>query len=428
MAVDLKTLNLRKNVIFAMVSFLANAGLVFVSYRLIILQGGIETVGLWSTLFAWTSLIRIGDVGMASASLRFAALCDPVSDKVKLRGYIETGIIANAALFLLLTFVGYFILSSYLPQLVEPRMLEDARIVLPLMMAGFYLMNLSGVVGGSMQGLHLGYISSQMSVAGSLLQMVLVLFLVPHLGLAGMAWAQIAQYALTLAIGWFLVRRTAGLPLMIPVMFSRVAFREMLSFSLKAQLANIANGLFEPLSKIAVSHFAGLQALGIYELAYKTLWLPRTGIIGGVTAMMPSLTTLLKSDPAKVWPLYTKSARYATLAVTGTCIGLIAASPLISWLWLGQFNWEYTIFVTVLSFGMVGNAWGAAAYNLGAITGNLANNIAVNTLTLLFLGILILITGLVGANAAGLVFVIACGMGFGGVAIRVTNERLLKQR
>lgn len=417
-------LNLKKNVIFALMAFGVNIALVFVGYRLIIMQGGIEAVGVWSTLFAWTSLIRIGDVGMASATLRFAAMHDLESELSTIRDYIETGIISNCLLFGLLAIAGYAVMNTQLLRLIGPAHFEEARRILPVMFLGFFLMNSANVILGSVQGLHLGFVNSQLTVVGNIVQIAAVFVLVPMFGLLGLAWAQVIQYSGMAIVAWIIVRSRIGSRAIIPLGFSMPAFREMLGFSLKSQAVNVSDGLFEPLSKILVSHFGGLHMQGLYELAYKTLWLPRNAVISGVSAMIPTLTNLLKTDPAKVPPLYRRSVTYAALAVLALSLGLVAASPLISWIWMGHVEIDYTYFVAIFAVGVVLNALGAPAYNLAIVTGRLANNITVNLLVLVTLGL----AGVVAGSflpAHALVAVIAASMAIGGVAIKTRNERLI---
>lgn len=418
-------LNLKKNVVSALVSVTVNIGLVFVSYRLLILEGGVTAVGLWSMLFAWTTLIRVGDVGMANATMRFAALHDLASDPRTVRAYVETGIIANSALFAVLSVIGYVVLDSLLDRVVEPAHLAEAHQVLPVMFGGFLAMNVANSLSGSIQGLHLGYIGYRLSVIGNVVQIAAVLALVPSFGLVGMAWSQVIQYTILTVASWVVVRRTVMSPNYLPVLFDRAALRAMLGFSLKAQVANVTNGLFEPVSKILVSHFGGLHAQGLYELAFKSLFLPRTAIVSGVTAMIPTLTHLLQNEPDRVGPLYRTSVRYSTGAVLAVSIAIIAASPVISWIWIGHVERDYTLFIALLAGGIVLNAFGAAAYNLAVVTGRLRNNVIVNTA---MLGSLI-VSGLVVGTLLplpALVGTIAVCLGLGGLAIKIRNERFLK--
>lgn len=416
--------NLRKNIVSASLAFGVNIGLVFLSYKLIVISGGIQAVGLWSTLFAWTSLIRIGDVGMASATMRFTAMYDTESDLDSIQDYVVTGTVTNIALFGLLAAIGYFALDFFLADIVDASHVQEAHDILPLMFTGFFLMNLSSVILGALQGLHLGYLNARLTVVGNVLQIIIVVLLVPRLGLLGMAWAQVLQYALLTVVAWFVVRSKARIKSVLPIGFTVAVFKDMLKFSLKSQATNVTNGLFEPVSKILISHFGGLHVQGIYELAYKTLWLPRNAVIAGTSAMIPTLTSLMQTNPDRVEPLYAKSVRYSVLAVLVLSVAIVIVSPVISWLWVGTFEFQYTIFAAILAFGVVLNAAGASAYNLGIVTGAFRHNVVVNIFVLVFV---------VAAGAAvgyalpiyGLVVVISLALAIGGLAIKLKNERLL---
>jgi O-antigen/teichoic acid export membrane protein len=416
--------NLKKNVWFAVAEFAVNIGLVFASYRLVIMQGGVPAVGLWSTLFAWTSLIRIGDLGMVNATMRFVALRDASTERNAVRDYIETGIVANAGLFAILAVAGYFLIDAFVGHIVVPEYVADAHAILPAMILGFFLLNMSSVIMGSMQGLHLGFVRSQLAVFGNLVQLVSVFVLVPRLGLIGLAWGQIIQHSVSIIIAWIIVRRAAGVEHLLPLGFKASSFREMLGFSLTSQLANVSNGLFEPVSKILVSQFGGLHVQGLYELAYKTVWLSRNAVIAGVTATMPAMTALFRQDPVKVVPVYSRSLRLTLLAV-GSLMGLVTlGSPIISIIWIGDLMWDYSIIVAIMAIGVFFNAAGAPAYNLATVTGNMSNNILVS--------VSVLVTLIIGGLAAAwllpihaLIGMVAFAMGMGGLWIKARNERLL---
>jgi O-antigen/teichoic acid export membrane protein len=246
------------------------------------------------------------------------------------------------------------------------------------------------------------------------------------MGIAGLAWAQLVQHGLTILIAWVIARQRVNITAIVPLGFSLSTFREMFRFSVNAQVANIANGLFEPLTKILIGHYGGMRVLGIYELAFKTLWLPRTAIIGGVSAMMPALTTLLKFEPDKVWALYQKSAYKSTLAVVATSVCAIMASPFISLLWLGSVDTDYSIYMVILSLGIIINAWGASAYNLGVITGKMKNNIKVNLFVLLLLMLSVPMFSLFNLRPELLIVISALCLALGGYGIRKLNENLLQ--
>ena len=418
-------LNLRKSVVFALAEFVINIALVFLSYRLVILQGGLEAVGVWATLFAWTTLIRLGDAGMANATLRFIAMRDIETQAQDVRTYAETGILANAALFAILAITGYAIMAPFVPALVGPAHEAEAAAVLPWLFLSFLLLNISGVILGTLQGLHLGFRRSQISVAGTLLQLVAVFLLVPRLGLMGLAVAQIIQYGATAIIGWLLVRRSAKIGDLLPWRFSVPAFRDMLGYSLKAQAANIANGLFEPLSKILVAQFGGMAMQGLYELAFKAVALSRNAIASGLMASLPAMTHLGTRGLAEARSLYDRSVKLTTIAISAVALGLVAASPLIGYLWLGETSLHLTFFIALIAAGFVFNTIGAPAYNLGLATGQMTGNIAtaVGSLVILLTFGWVLGTTL---GATGVIAIVGLCLAANGVAIRLINERLFR--
>lgn len=417
---------LRKNIKYSVLAFSINLALVFFSYRLVILNGGVAALGLWSTLMAWIYLIRLGDVGMASATTRFVALRDLRSEVSSIRIYVDTGILTNGALFAALSFFGlmffYYILHMILP--FEAQL--EAKKILPLVFLGFFLSNLSGLVLGVLQGLHVGYIAARLSITGTVLHLVVVIFLVPKMGLAGLAWGLIAQYCIQVFFGWILIQYKIPGPI-LPVRFSLAAFREMFEYSVKVQASNIINGLFEPCSKILISRLGGLEVQGLYELAYKTVALPRNAVMAGAQATLPATTGLIVTDPIAVKQLYAKVLKFVTLSTLVVLLLVVVTAPLASWLWLGRIDFLYWIFSIFLAIGFLGNTRGAPAYNLGLASGRLRYNFLS---TLISIGVMLaggfLLSSVLGP--IGGVAAVAVGLISGGIFVKSRNETMILGR
>lgn len=420
----LEKLNLKKNVWTATISFAINIVLVFVGYRLVILQGGIEAVGLWSMLMAWVFLVRLGDVGMANATLRFVATLSLDNDSEKIRTYLDTGILANSVLFLFLSISGFFILDWQLPSILPNKAVAEGRSILPVLFAAFFLNSLSGLILGALQGMHLGYVSYWLSIIGNVIQLLVVIVLVPSIGLAGLAWAQVLQYLIVSILGWLLVVKFLGWKRPLPTAFSWTVLHEMLGLSLRVQLANITNGFFEPTSKILVGWFGGLAAQGLFELAYKTVLLPRNAVAAGVHATIPAMVGLLASDFNKAFMLYTRTLRTVIIAIGIVLLLVTLLAPIASILWLGDLDIQYWIFVGCISVGFFFNTVGAPAYNLGLASGKLRNNIWVSCFMLIWNSLFgALLGNLYGAY--GVAFSVGLSLLLGGVAIKWLNEQIL---
>ena len=273
-----------------------------------------------------------------------------------------------------------------------------------------------------MQGVHLGYIGSYLSVGGNLLQILFVVLLVPKMGLLGLAWSQLIQFGLISLLGWMFIVRKIKIGTVYPSGFSFIILREMFAFSLKAQVANVANGLFEPVSKIVFSQFGSLQGQGFYELAYKTVSLTRNVVVSGLFASLPTLTNLIHSNLAEAQIFYKKSQKHVTKAVSVVMISVIVFSPLVSWVWMGRFENEYWFFVICISLGFWINTLGATAYNLGLATGVMKNNIMAS---LSMLSVFVIVAYVLGHFYQSIGVGIATGMSlaFGGLLIKKLNEK-----
>lgn len=392
-----KRLNLRKNVSFAVGEFAINMALLFFSYRLIILQGGLEAVGVWATLYAWTNLIRLGDAGVAGAAARFLALWDITKEPKRIRAHGETALLTNVAQFGLLTLIGYTAISPFVNAIVGEAHAAEALAILPYMMLSFFLLNVCGTVLGILQGLHLGYRRSQLSVLGTSIQLAAVFALVPTHGLLGLALAQILQHAVIAIIGWSMARRLMG-SRYLPMHFDWSAFLNMLGFSIKAQVVNIANGLLEPVSKILVGHFGGMAAQGVYELAFKTVLLPRNFIGSAANATIPAATALFQENQQELRRLYTRTFRITATYMGIATLALITVAPAASTLWLGRVDGIYWLYVGILAVGFSFSALGAPAFILGIASGRLRANIIVSITTLSTLAVLGTVLGMLAAG------------------------------
>lgn len=415
-------LNLQRNIVFAVGEFAVNAVLLFVGYRLVLAQEGLEALGIWATLFAWINLVRLGDAGVAGAAPRFLALFDRETERARIRTYAETALIVNLVQFALMALLCQAVLSSMIDTVVGAAHAAEAAAVLPYMVVAFFLLNVSGSVLGVLQGLHLGYRRSLLSMTGALLQLLAVVGLTPRYGLTGLAMAQILQHAVVAAVGWREVRREIG-GAALALRFDRPAFKDMLGYSLRAQVVNVANGLLEPASKMLVGHFGGMATQALFELAYKTVLLPRSLVAAGTSAAIPALTALHRNETGEIRRIYSRMFRLGVLAMGVAVLGLLALAPVFSWLWLRRLDETYWLYVALLAAGYFCNVAGMPAYLLGMATGRMNANIAVPWLTL----VCFLAVGYTfGTVDVALVVVASAGAtGIAGLAIWFFNRRLL---
>lgn len=427
-------LNLRRNVTSNVLAFFLNIVLTFASYRLVVHQGGLETLGLWSALTAAIYLIRMGDVGMGSATERQIAALDPARTPEAARGYLDTGLALNTALFGVLAVAGYLLLAPAIGRIVsDPAHQAEALSTLPVMLLGFVLSNVAGIVIAGLRGMQLAWIAAWISIAGAIVQLVAVLIFVPLYGLVGLAWAQALQFLVMGLAAWVifgqrLAAQSGTVQSWLPRFASRTFLREMFGFSLRAQAVNLLNGMFEPAAKLLVGQTGGLAVLGLFEMAWKIVALPRNAVVAGVHGTTPAMTRLLTSAPDEARALYVKSRRLVTRASAVVLALVVLGAPLASLLILGRLDGMLWVFVALLAIGFLGNVLGAPAYTLGFAAGRLRGNMLSSALVLAALWPLDRLGGLLiapGLRETVPVAVSAFLLAAGGLLVRFCNQKLV---
>lgn len=420
---------LKKNIKTTLLAFIVNLLLVFVSYRVLIMVGGVAAVGIWATTLAWASVVRFGDLGMANASVRFVARYDHEKEVEQIAKVIETGIVSNALLFASLNFIVYLVLLETLHFAFSvPEELADALKLLPFLLMGQFISNTANAFLGVLTGLHKGYLASYMRIVGNVAQLVLVLVLVPRMGITGLAIAQITQFCVTGLFAWIAILKTVKMPFILPYWIDKKTFREMLGFSISSQLSSIANGLFEPLSKILLSLTSSTEVQGLYELAYKSAFLPRNGVVAAVNASLPAMTYLYREDKPAFQTLY-KTASKRSFIASALVMGCVAlGAPMASYLWMGYIDTNYWLMVVGLCFAFFISAWAAPAYLLAQITGKFRANTMVSFAAAAALFIIgRSIAAIFNHPAAGIVGVIIVVLVGSNLIIKALNEqRFLK--
>ncbi|MEG0619079.1 MAG: oligosaccharide flippase family protein [Bacilli bacterium] len=421
-------LNIKKNVMTTVIAFLINILLTFIGYRLLIDQGGLQALGVWSMLSAAIFVMRIGDIGMGSAAERYTAMISVEENAKQIKGYFDTALAINTFLFSILAVLGWILFSNHIEWII-PKSIElqkQALDLLPLMFLVFVISNIANVFSGGLRGLHLGYLGAYLSIVSNLFQMLLVIYLVPKIGIAGLAWAQLAQNGLIIVAAWIIIYKHMqpyGQISWLPVYASKKLFKELFSFSFRAQAVSLINGLFEPISKFMVGHTAGLSTLGIYELAYKVVSLPRHAVVSGVLSMMPAITRLLSDDIETARKLYYRSRKIVILATLSILTCVVIASPIISWFLFEKIDWLLINFIIVMSVGFLGNVIGAPAYILGFSSAKLLGNLISSVFVIFVLIVGVLITK--ELFSYGAIISSAVSLFLGGFLIKNINEKIL---
>jgi O-antigen/teichoic acid export membrane protein len=205
------------------------------------------------------------------------------------------------------------------------------------------------------------------SVLTSIVYFIVAVATVPALGLHGLAFAQVLQSLLILLINWWKLRRLLPELSIVPRIWKRALFGEMVRYGANFQAEAIFGMLHDPIAKALLSKYGGLATVGYYEMASRMVFQLRSLIGSAFMVLVPVIASAHENTPARVRQLYATSCR-ALIYVTVPAYGaVIAAAPVISQLWIGRVEPTFVLCTVLLAVGWMVNALNAPAMhaNLG---------------------------------------------------------------
>ncbi|WP_137157868.1 oligosaccharide flippase family protein [Rhizobium sp. FKL33] len=370
-------LNLRSNAVWSALEVIISGLSMFVLYRYVAIELGVDKLGLWSLVLATTSLARFGDIGAAAGLGRFVAIALSRNDKPLALRYMDTALIVNAGLYCVFAVGLYVPLQYAILTAVDVGAAKDAIELLPYALTSFVCLNLFSVTVSGLVGAQRADYKSKVAIIANLMQLFFAVWLLSTHGLKGLAWAQIIQYALAMVAGRLLVVKLIGSSIadVVPRRFGVAALKELFQFGVKLQLANIISFLFEPLSKYVISLVGGLHILGLYEMSYRYILQFRHVVVAPVQNLVSAFAYLENADGQTVKPLYEKAT--ATVFVSAATIlgGAVLFSPMASFLLLNRIDYYFVFCSAVFGLGWFCNVVCTPAYLLGVSRGSITWNI-----------------------------------------------------
>lgn len=369
-------LGIRRNSLWAVVEVLLSALILFLLYKIVAQRLGVEDLGVWSLVMATTSLGRLADIGSAAGLSRYVAAARAKNEQELAVAYAETAVLTNLVLYLAIAVIIWAPAHYGLSLMTTGTSLLKARILLPYALLSFVLMNVTAATTGALVGQQRSDQRSMVTIAGLVVQCTVALYFVPRAGLPALAWAQTAQFFLLATISWvlFLKNQSGRWTLRFPLHWRKQAFVELFGFGMKLQAVSIISFLYEPTVKFLLSALGGLATLGFYEMALRIVMQVRQLIALPIQPLTPGFAHLQECEPEEVGPLYRKAMAMTVATGLPLLAGVAAASPLISWLWIGQVELIFVALTALLALGWFANLLSAPAFLLGMGLGYLRGN------------------------------------------------------
>lgn len=244
-----------------------NAFCIFMSYRLITISFGIAVLGILSIVNSISTLARFSDFGLGTAIIRNVAKHSSQCDKRAIVQNILGGLLLTAAasLFLCSITVG---VSGYISTGIFGRELYvlGKHLVVQSIIA-LCLLSVASIFLGSLDGVRRTYVRNAILSLGSLTYLASTYLVSRNHDPNYLGYAPIAQgivILLTSIIAALAVFRFKTADFDLP---NRAIFRDLMFTGTHVQASSILSILTDPVTKLTLKYFGGIEFVGYYEIA-----------------------------------------------------------------------------------------------------------------------------------------------------------------
>lgn len=331
------------------------------SFSILVRLTDVKTIGLWVLLNSLLSFSKIADFWSAGL-VTFVAEDVERGDMKKASQLVSTSMLTAATGFFGIVLVVSFGLSFFANSI--PGVEDEAlvRNVLPLMGITFWLITVAATYQVGFLGFNKPLLKLFQNVGGSLVFLILSIVLVPHYGLWGILLAQTVQGCLMLLFGVLVFH--GFMAKSSPLAWSKTDFKRLTRYGSKASAVGFLQLACDPLIRLLASHFGGLAAVTLIELATRMIVAVRGLIMSVGQLLVPAFARASLHDDKATARLYANARQVFVLVTIPVLSSLLCVAPVLEWIMLGTATPEFLPMVWMLSLGWGVNIITAPAFFL----------------------------------------------------------------
>lgn len=359
----------------------------FIVYRIIVLELGVDQVGIWSLILATTSITSLANFGFTSALIKYVAEANAGTDVSTINKLLFTSLFSMISIFLVIASLVYLVAFFFIDRIIEPQYVGIAMRILPLSLLSLYVGALAGVWISALEGFQKNYIKSIIFSLASVTYLLITVLLVPGYGLTGLAYAQVFQSIIIFALSYFFVKKVCPTFKLLKWQWDGKLFRQLLGYGYKIQMVSICQMLIDPITKVLITKYSGLTTLGFYEMASRLIVQLRYIIVNMNQVTIPIVSHYSKTDNTAIKYIYERGISFIVFLVFPLFSGIILFTPFLSEIWIGQIEPVFINCVYILAISMLINIMASPAYFNSLGEGKL-NDVVTMNLIILILNIL----------------------------------------
>jgi len=358
---------------------LVSGVVLFLVFRHISTQLGVEAIGVWSLLTAAASVSRVADLGLTQAVVPLVARHRLGPDPEAGARLLETAVLTlglTLAVVVLLVYPVVTRLASHLLPMLSP---VQAGTFTRLTLLSFWLAAVAALIQGGFDASEQMHIRAVVVVAGHVVLLASVVALLPSRGLAGIFLAQILQGVFLACASWLGVRCYVPGLRWLRLRWSSVHCRELMSYGSGVQISAILSLLLDPLTKVLLANFGAPALVGYFEVASQVVLRIRNLLVSANQAVVPAVAGLASRGSEEVRRIYIQNVR-ALAVVSSLLFGcLILGAGYVGVFSLGRHDQLFSTVLRVLTAAWYLNTLNVPAYFVNLGLGRLKWNVLSHT-------------------------------------------------
>lgn len=280
---------LLKNSSFSVLQTIVTAITALVIFKLMALELGLAITGVWSYLASVIAITSFGSFGFANALLYYIPKYYTLHQYDRISNLINTTLYSIIGLTFILCFIAYLIFHFTIPFTVDDTLIPVANRLLPIVIFAFFFSGISSTYLSVLDGMMLMHLRAKITIAGSILFLILAFFFIKIFGIIGVPLAQAIQNVFMLAVSYILVKKNQHY-YRFSITFDKQVFREIFRYGFKFQLISITQILADPFIKSMITKFAGTANTAIFDIIVKMLGAVRGLLISANQIIVPQVT------------------------------------------------------------------------------------------------------------------------------------------
>jgi O-antigen/teichoic acid export membrane protein len=352
-------IRLARNAAFSLTQIIVSTVTLFWMYRRSAIVVGLSGLGAWSITTGLVSLLVVADLGVTDAMVREVARLRSMQDWTRMRRTILSCSIYVAFVIVLVGLVTYPLIHLYLGRVIHHDVTLRIDVLILNSMIIVALNTVAVGLLGAIEGFEHYNLRLVVTACGSSLLVASSYYFLPRFGTIGISLSYMVQSIVNLLVAVFIVRNLVPKGHSRDSHFSLQEVRQMARIGVPMRLGGLVNLTYEPITRLLVARFGGIESAGIYEAAVRCGVQVKAMIVACIQVVVPRFSALAVNGTDALRSLLQVAYRITGLLVVGALPLLLLSTPLISVLLLGRLDAKFQLFAEILSVGWLINALAA---------------------------------------------------------------------